>query len=270
MHVTDPAHVAREIRARSDGRHLLILCDFDGTLAEFDPDPHAVWLPTSLRDALTSIAARGDATVGLVSGRRLDDIRTRSDLGADAYYAGFHGLEIQGEGSKFAHPDVYAVRDVIQTVAGRLAADLRPLEGVLLENKDLSIVVHYRAAPPDARRKAQQIFERHAGPPLQSGRVKVMRGDCARELMPNIRWNKGTAVAWICDRVERRHGPTWPVYIGDDVTDQDAVQFVNGRGHARAASDRVSGANYQVDGPAAVETLLHLLRSETERPAETR
>ncbi len=268
MRSSDPANVALDIQARSDGRHLLVLCDFDGTLAEFDPDPHAVWLPPSLRDALTAITTRGDATVGLVSGRRLDDIRTRSDLGDDAYYAGFHGLEIQGEGSKFIHPDVYRVRDLIQSVAGPLVADLQSLDGVFLENKGLSIVVHFRAAAAGAQLQAQHVFERHAGPLVQSGRLRIMRGACARELMPNIRWSKGTAVAWICDRVERRHGPTWPVYIGDDVTDEDALQFVHGRGTGVAASDRVGGADYQVDGPAAVETLLHSLRRETERAAE--
>jgi trehalose 6-phosphate phosphatase len=268
MRLSDPAHVAREIRARSDGRHLLVLCDFDGTLAEFDPDPHAVWLPPPLRDALTEIAGRGDATVGLVSGRRLDDIRARSDLGEDAYYAGFHGLEIQGEGAKFVHPDVHGVRDLIQSAAAAMAADLHGLGGVFLENKGLSIVVHFRAAAADAQLQAQDIFERNARPYIQSGQVKTMRGACARELMPNIRWSKGTAVAWICDRVERRHGPTWPVYIGDDVTDEDALRFVNGRGTGVAASDRVSGADFMVDGPAAVETLLHVLRRETERPAD--
>jgi trehalose-phosphatase len=261
MRSSDPADVAREIRARSDGRHLLVLCDFDGTLAEFDPDPHAVWLPTSLRGALTAIAARRDATVGLVSGRRLDDIRARSDLGQDAYYAGFHGLEIQGDGATFVHPDVHGVRDLIQSVAVAMAIDLQPLGGVFLENKGLSIVVHFRAATTDVQLQAQGIFERHARPHVQSGLVRTMLGACARELMPNIRWNKGTAVAWICDRVERRHGPAWPVYIGDDITDEDALKFVRGRGVGVAASDRVTGADFKIDGPAGVEALLDGLRS---------
>jgi alpha,alpha-trehalase len=261
MRSTDPAEIAREIWARSAGRHLLVLCDFDGTLAEFDPDPHAVWLPRSLRDALTAIAARRDATVGLVSGRRLDDIRARANLGQDAYYAGFHGLEIQGDGAKFVHPDVHGVRDLIQSVAAEMAIDLRPLGGVFLDNKGLSIVVHFRAATTDVQLQAQDIFERHARPYVRGGQARTMRAACARELMPNIRWNKGTAVAWICDRVERRHGPAWPIYIGDDVTDEDALRFVKGKGIGVAASDRVAGADFKVDGPAAVEPLLDGLRS---------
>lgn len=260
MRSGDPADIAREIRARVAGSHLLVLCDFDGTLCEFDPDPHAVWLPESLREALNAIAARGDATVGLVSGRRLDDIRTRAYLSDTAYYAGFHGLEIEGQGARFTHPDAAAVRDVIHAVSASLASELHRLGGVFLENKDLSIVIHFRAATTDVQLQAQQIFDRHARPYVESGGLRVMHGSCARELMPNIRWNKGTAVAWICDHVQRRHGSAWPLYVGDDVTDEDAFKFVRDRGIGVAASDRVTGADFKVDGPGGVETLLNGLR----------
>lgn len=257
----DAAVLAREVRARSAGRHLLVLCDFDGTLAEFDPDPHAVWLPASIRDALNAIADSGRATVGLVSGRRLADIRARADLGDHAYYAGFHGLEIQGDGTTFVHPDVQESRDLVQSIAAALGPELRPLGGVFVENKDVSLVVHFRAATTDVQLRVREIIERHALPHVQSGRLRIMRGSCARELMPHVRWNKGTAVAWICDRAERRFGPTWPLYIGDDVTDEDAFRFVKNRGLGVAASDRVTGADFKVDGPAGVESLLDALRS---------
>jgi trehalose-phosphatase len=260
MRSADPADIARDIRSGGAGQHLLVLCDFDGTLCEFDPDPSAVWLPASLRESLDAIAARPDATVGLVSGRRLDDIRTRAYLGGRAYYAGFHGLEIQGEGAKFTHPDADAVRDVIHGVAGAMAPELQRLGGVFLENKDLSLVIHFRAATTDVQLQALQIFDRHARPHVDDGRLRVMHGSCARELMPNIRWNKGTAVAWICDHVARSHGATWPLYIGDDVTDEDAFKFVKRRGLGVAASDRVTGADFKVDGPGGVETLLNELR----------
>lgn len=261
MRPVDPSELALEVRARLAGRHLLVLCDFDGTLAEFDPDPHAVWLPASIRAALNAIAHGPHATVGLVSGRRLADIRARADLGDHAYYAGFHGLEIEGEGMRFAHPDVRESRDLIQSIVAAMTPELRSLGGVFLENKDLSLVVHFRAATTDVQLRVREIIDRHALPYVQSGRLRIMRGSCAKELMPHIRWNKGTAVAWICDRVERRHGPTWPLYVGDDVTDEDAFKFVKGRGLGVAASDRVTAADVKVEGPSGVEALLDALRS---------
>jgi trehalose 6-phosphate phosphatase len=260
MRSVDPSEIARQVQARAAGRHLLVLCDFDGTLCEFDPDPHAVWLPDSLREALNAIAARPDATVGLVSGRRLDDIRTRASLGEAAYYAGFHGLEIQGEGAKFRHPDAAGMRDLVQSVVAAMMPEIARFGGVFIENKDLSIVAHFRAATTDVQLQFQEVFDRHARPHIESGLLRVMRGSCARELMPNIHWHKGTAVAWICDHVERKHGPAWPLYIGDDVTDEDAFRFVKGRGLGVAASDRVTAADCKVDGPGGVEALLNELR----------
>jgi trehalose 6-phosphate phosphatase len=261
MRSVDPSELARDVRRRSAGRHLLVLCDFDGTLAEFDPDPHAVWLPSSIREALNAIAQAPDATVGLVSGRRLADIRSRAELGDHAYYAGFHGLEIEGEGMTFVHPDVHASRDLIQSIVAAMGSELRPLGGVFVENKELSLVVHFRAATTDVQLRVREIIDRHAQPHVEAGRLRIMHGSCARELMPLVRWHKGTAVAWICDRVERRHGPTWPLYVGDDVTDEDAFTYVKGRGLGVAASDRVTAADVKVDGPAGVETLLTALRS---------
>jgi trehalose 6-phosphate phosphatase len=261
MRSVDPTELARDIRLRANGRHFLVLCDFDGTLAEFDPDPHAVWLPESIRDALNGIAGARNATVGLVSGRRLADIRSRADLGEHAFYAGFHGLEIEGEGMKFVHPDVHASRERIQSLVADIGREVHGLGGVFVENKDLSLVVHFRAATTDVQLQVREIIDRHALPQVQAGRLRIMKGSCARELMPLIRWNKGTAVAWICDRVERRHGPTWPLYIGDDVTDEDAFNVVKGRGLGVAASDRVTSADVKVNGPAGVETLLAALRS---------
>lgn len=257
----DPSALAQDVRARSAGRHLLVLCDFDGTLAEFDPDPHAVWLPVSIREALNVIGADPRATVGLVSGRRLADIQARASLGAHAYYAGFHGLEIQGDGTTFFHPDAREARDLIQSIGASMAPELRKLGGVFLENKDLSLVVHFRAATTDSQLRVLEIVDRHAEPHAASGRLRIVRASCARELMPNIRWGKGTAVAWICDRVERRYGATWPLYVGDDVTDEDAFRVVKGRGLGIAASDRVTGADFKVDGPSGVEALLDGLRS---------
>jgi trehalose-6-phosphatase len=65
-------------------------------------------------------------------------------------------------------------------------------------------------------------------------------------------------VQWILDRVEQQKGPVFAVYIGDDVTDQDAIAAVEGEGLAIAASERVT-ADVHIDGPPAVERFLRAL-----------
>jgi trehalose-phosphatase len=260
MSSADPTQLAHEVHRRRGTRHLVVLCDFDGTLCEFDPDPAAVWLPERMRAALERIASGGAATVGLVSGRRLRDIRLRGHLACDAYYAGLHGLEIEGPGARFVHPAFANGHDVIREIGGRLETELRALPGVFVEDKDVSFVAHYRSASAEVQKRVPELFDRVAGPYIDAGVVRIMHGSCARELMPAIDWDKGSAVDWICDHIERRHGSAWPLYVGDDVTDEDAFSVVRHRGLAVAASDRVEGADVRIDGPRDVELLLNALR----------
>lgn len=260
MRSARPDDIAREIGERSAGQHLVVLCDFDGTLCEFHPDPGAVWMPSSIGEALDAIATRTDATVGLVTGRRIDDVRRRAGLSASVYYAGLHGLEIEVEGERFRHPDIGTERDLIHRLADAMSAELSSLGGVFLEDKDVSIVAHFREASPEVQAYVPEIFERHARPYIKSGRLRIMKGSCARELLPKIDWHKGSAVIWICDRVAQHHGSAWPVYIGDDLTDEDAFRALKRTGLGIAASDRVSGAAYRIEGPSEVEALLNRLR----------
>ena len=252
---TDVGRAVQAIRERGAGRHLLLLCDFDGTLCEFDPDPTAVRLRPSRRALLESIAGQG-ATLALVSGRRLADVRERAGLSTEAYYAGLHGLEIEGGGASFLHPDVAAARDLLQAMRAALAGAFEHTRGVLIEDKGFSIGVHYRDASEADAARLQIAVDKIAGPHLEAGRIRDLRGACVVELLPSIAWNKGNAVQWILGRVRARAGDTLPVYLGDDITDQDAFHAVRGAGVAIAASTRPEGAEFVIDGPPAVERLL--------------
>jgi alpha,alpha-trehalase len=86
-----------------------------------------------------------------------------------------------------------------------------------------------------------------------------MQGAGMLEFLPDIPWHKGSAVEWILERVSRRHDNPWPVYIGDDVTDQDAFGAVRGRGLSISAAPRAAGAEILLDGPHEVEELLRSL-----------
>ena len=153
MSAADVRRAAEAIRAGSSTRHLVLLSDFDGTLCEFQIDPESVRLPDARRALLESIGGSGNATVAIVSGRRLDDVRARAELGLPAYYAGLHGLEIAGPDGGFRHPDIEATVALVQELVTSLAEAVARLKGVFIENKQLSLVVHYRdASPPDAAR----------------------------------------------------------------------------------------------------------------------
>jgi trehalose-phosphatase len=249
-----PDHWARLARHSPVG----LLLDFDGTLTEFNPDPEAVELSDARRRLLLRLSARPDVTVGIVSGRRLADVRRRTQLNARTYCAGLHGLEIEGPGVSFVHPDATRTLSTIRQLGAALASDLAAIPGVFIEDKHLSIAAHFREAAADDAARVPAIVERHVAPFVESGLLRLMEGACVIEVLPNIDWHKGSAVAWIRELVAAEHDLV-SVYIGDDVTDEDAFQAVRSAGLAIAASTRVSQADLRVDGPAEVEQLLREL-----------
>lgn len=254
---TTEQQLAADAWRRADGRPLLLLLDFDGTLAEFQADPAAVYLSPARRAILERLRQR--STIGVVSGRRLDDVRRRVSFD-DIIVAGLHGLEIAMPGEPgFVHPDLAGAIDVITSAGRRLRESTQSLPGVFVEDKGASVALHFREADAEHQRKAIDTFADVTQPSVERGLVRVMRGSNVLELLPNIDWNKGSAVRWIAERISQRSGAPFILYIGDDVTDQDALDFVEAAGGlAIAASDRVSAA-VRVEGPAGVERFLSAL-----------
>jgi len=254
MHETETS-LADRVRAEVARRPLALLLDFDGTLSEFDPDPQAVYLPPARRDILEALRQR--ATVGIVSGRRLDDVRARCGL-AGVPVAGLHGLEIEGFGERFVHPDLERASEAIADASARLRIVAAGIPGSFVEDKGASVALHFRQADAAGRRAATAAFAETAAPHVDAGRLRVMRGSNVFELLPDIDWNKGHAVKWMLERI-RRDGDPFVVYIGDDVTDQYALDVVAALGGlAISASGRVR-APERLDGPAGVERFLAAL-----------
>jgi trehalose-phosphatase len=255
----EPAVIAATIAGRCRDAHLLLLFDFDGTLVEFQADPAAVWLPGHRRDLIERLVARPHTSVAVVSGRRLEDVRARTRLTADLYFAGLHGLEIAGQGERFVHPAVESTTGIVHAVAAALRPRIADVPGVFVEDKGLSIAMHYREADPAMHPTAVAHFDAAAAPALLGGALRVMRGAFVLELLPNIDWNKGHAARWIIERTRARHGRVLPVYFGDDVTDEDALSAVEADGIGVAASERVGAGHYRVNGPADIERILRSL-----------
>lgn len=251
--------VVSELRNRRQGRHLLLLFDFDGTLSPFNPDPDAVYLDASVGRLLGALASRPASTVGIISGRRLVDLQKRVSVAGEVYLAGLHGLEIHAPGDAFVHPGAAAATSTVQAIAASMRPHLAELPGVFIEDKLFSIALHYREAAPAVRVVALSRFMDAARDDVEAGRLRLLPGACVVELLPGAAWHKGSALQWIRERIERIHGPTFTVYVGDDVTDEDAFRAVGPDGLTISASERATGAEFSVNGPEGVRRLLHSL-----------
>ncbi len=246
----DWPQLARRLR-RAD--RVAVLTDFDGTLAPIQHRPDTVKLSNRVRRALAELHARGHV-VGIVSGRRIDDLRRRVGL-SGLWYAGNHGFFMRsphGTSLNLLHEEEHSD---VPRIARALARGLRNVPGVRLEVKPASVAVHYRGAPPASHRAATRVAHRVA----QAGNLRLMSGKCVWELLPRAPVDKAVAVRTILD-LERRNGDALAVvFIGDDLTDEPVFSLpltrpvCVGRGQ--------SGARYRLRSPAEVVRLLERILS---------
>ncbi len=206
---------------RRTGR-LVLLLDFDGTLAPIVDRPEQAEMPARTRRALQRLMAMPGVAVAVVSGRALADVRARAALPGIAY-AGNHGMEIEGAGLHRVHPEAAAARGELEGAAARIEANLQPIDGAFLEDKGLTLSIHYRLAPAHAEAVREIVRSAVAG---HDG-LTVTEGKMVLEVRPRVAWDKGRAVMYLLDQM--RPPPDAPVlYVGDDRTDEDAFRALRG------------------------------------------
>lgn len=251
--------VQRAIERRPRDSRLVLLSDFDGTLADFHPDPAVPMLTSERRAMLEVLSLDPTMSVGLVSGRRLGDLKRRTALPPTVYYAGLHGMEIGVNGRYWHHPDLEPSREHVRTLEARLSQVMPRIPGVILEDKDVSLAVHTRGAPDDRRAEADALAEACAAPWLASGQLKRLEGNYVLEYLPNIACHKGDATIWIAEDVNTRFGcEPWVVFLGDDVTDEDAFRVIE-QGIGVLVGSRSTAATHQLRSIAEVDALLRWL-----------
>jgi trehalose 6-phosphate phosphatase len=250
------AEVLEAVERRPSGAHLVVLSDFDGTLTPFTVDPAMSSLRQETRQLLEALSARTDTTVGLVSGRRLEDLKQRTGLPDEVYLAGLHGLEIRRGDFAWNHPDLMESRDLIDTVVDEMDRAVGCVDGVRLEHKGVALTVHVRGVSPSSRHAVLDRAKQVAQPWLQSGALKALDANEAFELLPNIPWTKGDAVHWIVEHVQARiDRPVWCVFFGDDVTDEDAFEAMS-TNLGVVVGRRPSAARMRLESPADVAAVL--------------
>jgi trehalose 6-phosphate phosphatase len=234
-------------------RQPAVFYDFDGTLSEIVEDPGSARLVDGAADALTSLSAA--CPVAILSGRDLADVRERIGL-PGLWYAGSHGFELTGpDGTHHQNPEAAASIPVLAGAAADLADQLGHIPGVVVEHKRFGVAVHYRNAARDRVGEVAAAV-RTAG---QRTALRVTTGREVIELRPNIDWDKGKTLRWVLDYIRDNQGagPLLPIYLGDDITDEDAFDAVDDDGIAILVrhsddGDRATAARYALDDPSRV------------------
>jgi trehalose 6-phosphate phosphatase len=234
-------------------RRPAVFFDFDGTLSEIVNDPDSARLADGAADALTALSAQ--CPVAILSGRDLADVRQRIGL-PGLWYAGSHGFELTGpDGAHHQNAEAAASVPVLAQAAAELADELGDIPGVVVEHKRFGVAVHYRNAERDRVGEVAAAVRR-AG---QRTALRVTTGREVIELRPNIDWDKGKTLNWVLDYIRDNEGsgPLLPIYLGDDITDEDAFDAVHDDGVAILVrhsddGDRATAAQFALDNPDRV------------------
>jgi trehalose 6-phosphate phosphatase len=245
---------------REQAGHMLIALDFDGTIAPIVPHPDDAQLLPEARPVLEALAERNDTEIALISGRSLQDLRRRVAIG-DVYYAGNHGLEIHGPDLDDTVPGALELVPVVQECSRTITDQLGGINGIFIENKVLSLSVHYRMVDdPQTQKQIEAAVERVVRE-HQPG-LRVTTGKRVREIRPDIDWHKGKALLYIIAEIESIRGAVkLPMFVGDDRTDEDgfAALPVQGAGVLVGAPDAQTAATSYVHSPAEAVQLLERL-----------
>ena len=232
----------------ADARWAFFL-DVDGTLLEIADRPAAVQVDLELLELIGRLLQASGGALALVSGRSISDLEDL--LGAQHMpLAGQHGLERRdADGRLWIHAAPPAAKCAIKEA---FAPVLARHAGLLLEDKGLTLALHYRRAPHLAayahRLMARLMLEAGGGLELQKGKRVI-------EIKP-AGIDKGTAVAEYLAELPFRG--RLPVFIGDDLNDEHGFAEVNliGGVSIKVGPGR-SCAAYRLPGIAAVRHWLH-------------
>ncbi len=238
-----------------NGKGVLLLLDFDGTLSPLTGSPDLARLPAGVQGPLSRLNAHPRVHLAVVSGRALSDVEKRVGI-KSAYYGGNHGLEIRGPGIFFQHPRALLLRPALQALARRARRILASVPGAWVEDKGLSLSLHDRAVPARHRPRLSRAVRLLRA---QSRKLPVRwrRGNRVWEALPSVRWDKGQAARIL---IEHLSDP-FSVAVGDDRTDEDLFRTVNGRGLSVRVGPRPrSRARYYLEGQWEVPRFLESLR----------
>lgn len=235
-----------ELQAKLADKRVALFLDYDGTLTPIVSRPELAILTEERRAALRRLARV--IPTAIISGRGRDDVEALVGLDELAF-AGSHGFDIVGPyGAEVGHRVAEWVEPTMLAVADDLTLTLGAVGGALLEPKRYSVAVHYRLASEADLPRIEAAVDTVV---RADSRLKKALGKKVFEIRPNIDWDKGRALLFLLEALELNGPDVLPIYIGDDVTDEDAFAALADRGLGILVSEtpRATRASYWVQAP---------------------
>jgi len=220
-----------KLKNKLSDKSILLFLDYDGTLTPIVETPDKAVISKEKKGLIDKLSTSSNCRVAIISGRSLSDIKGLVGL-KDIIYAGNHGLEIEGPKIKFESQVSLRLRSVIRNIYEDMVSRFSKIKGVLIEDKGLAISVHYRLVDEKDMQEFLGIFNEITDPYIVHSKIKINTGKKVYEIKPPVMWDKGKVVLWLLASQQflLEKNKILPVYIGDDVTDEDAFKALKNKG----------------------------------------
>lgn len=240
-----------EIVPQARDRQLAVFLDYDGTLTPIVSRPEQATLSHSTRETLRKLVNL--VPMAILSGRDLDDIRRLVDID-EIVYAASHGFDIAGPRGlrKQVATEFLSILDLAEK---ELEEKLAAISGALVERKRFSIAAHYRNVAERDVSKVEQAVKEVAADHSELRRIENKK---VHEIQPKIDWNKGKAALWLLKMLGLDRRTALPIYIGDDLTDEDAFRALDqcGIGILVSVQPQSTAARYLLKDSVEVQRFL--------------
>jgi trehalose 6-phosphate phosphatase len=262
-HSFKPGLVVLDVLKPFDFRRYALLLDIDGTILDFAPTPREVWVPIGFQEVLVQLLRDLDGALALVSGRSFEDIDL---IFSPLQFAGVgcHGAELRPTlGAPKEHSHTVPLDEDVKR---RFAPIRKIAKGILLEDKDFSLAIHYRLAPKAEKAIYAAVTEICASLPAVP--IEVLRGKFVVEI-------KSAGVTKASGVRSLMQGAPFigraPIFLGDDVTDETVFPIIpEFSGYCFSVGRKIEGTDGCFDNPAAVRKwLTKIAQSGTDVAAET-
>jgi trehalose 6-phosphate phosphatase len=239
-------------RIKAFSRVLLFL-DYDGTLVPICKEPSLAKLSLEEKRVLRTLSRMPWLSVGIISGRSLKEVRKLVGING-LFYAGNHGFEILFSEGIWVHPEIKNFGFKLKRVTSELKRSIKGINGILVEDKRITVSVHYRnligKSPGSILKIVSKVLEPY--PEI----FTITRGKKVYEVRPHINWDKGKAVVKISQLLDFKNRPL-KIYVGDDQTDEDAFRVLeNGDISIRVGYKKGSKARYFCRGSGEISRFL--------------
>ncbi|KAI4389207.1 hypothetical protein MLD38_001456 [Melastoma candidum] len=257
-----------QIMGASKGKKIVMFMDYDGTLSPIVEDPDRAFMSHEMREAVRDTAKYFPTAI--VSGRCRDKVYNFVKL-AGLYYAGSHGMDIKGPPTSHRnHKDDKSLHfqpasefiPMIDEVYKSLLESTKTIVGAKVETNKFCLSVHFRCVNEkewdDLAEKVRLVLVNYP-------KLKLTLGRKVLEIRPTIKWDKGKALEFLLKSLgfAPSDDDVFPIYLGDDRTDEDAFRILKNRGQGIgilvSKVPKETNAAYSLRDPSEVMSFLKLL-----------